>query len=140
MEEVVLEELQIFKVRLRPEFQEKRWWNWAVLDTGHVCLNTSSLFLEKSLQLATLFFLSLEWRQNVLKATKNGIHFPLQNITELGTPGTAPHYCVLQAYGQTDRHSRWKPRVSFTIQMLFYFIHFLLFNFSSWIWENWRSV
>lgn len=70
MEEVVLEELQIFKVRQSrlPEEMVKPNSPWY----RRVCLNTSSLFLQKSVHLAPLFSFSLSNGKKVLKATENG--------------------------------------------------------------------
>lgn len=36
-----------------------RWWNWVALGIWHICFNTSSLFLGKSLQITPLFSFSL---------------------------------------------------------------------------------
>lgn len=138
MEEVVLEELQIFKVRHSPEFWEERCWNWIALDIWHLCFNTSSLFLENSLQITPLFFFLKQW-EKVFKATKNRTHLSLKNSTEFRAPGVAPHYCILWAYSQTNCHSRWKPGVSFTIQMLFSLINFTFQFFLNWIWGNWKN-
>lgn len=62
MEEVVLEELQIFKVRLHPEFLEKRW-NWVGFDIG--CFNIITFLGKLLANNFFIFFFLKPWQKNV---------------------------------------------------------------------------
>lgn len=129
MEEVVLEELQIFKVRHSPEFWEERCWNWIALDIWHLCFNTSSLFLENSLQITPLFFFLKQW-EKVFKATKNRTHLSLKNSTEfraLGLPLiTAFSELIVRQIATADESLG-----SLLLSRCFSAWSILLFNFSS---------
>lgn len=127
MEEVVLEELQIFKVRQSrvPEETVKLASPWY----RTVCLNTSSLFLEKSEQLAPLFSFSLSNGKKFLQQPRAGLPFPCRIPLKSGLLGL-PLITLLSKHMARQIATVDENLGSLTTQVLFYFIR-LLFNVSS---------
>lgn len=74
-----------------------------------------------------------------LKQLRRGFTFPCRIPLNLGLLGCPSLLRSLSLW--PDNLPQWmKAYISFTIQMLFYFIIFTFQNFLIWIWENRKSI